>query len=69
MRTGFGLLVAAAFVALAIGAPEAQSATSFYEGKSIRIIVGGSAGGGYDTYSRVIAGIWASTFPETRRRS
>ena len=55
MRTGFGLLVAAAFVALAIGAPEAQSATSFYEGKSIRIIVGGSAGGGYDTYSRVIA--------------
>jgi tripartite-type tricarboxylate transporter receptor subunit TctC len=55
MRTGFGLLVAAALVALEIGAPEAQSATSFYEAKSIRIIVGGSAGGGYDTYSRVIA--------------
>src|SRR5262245_36856125 len=27
----------------------------FYKGKTVRIIVGGSAGGGYDTYSRVIA--------------
>lgn len=28
---------------------------SFYKGKTVRIIVGGSAGGGYDTYSRAIA--------------
>ena len=28
---------------------------SYYRGKSIRIIVGGSAGGGYDTYTRAIA--------------
>lgn len=28
---------------------------SFYEGKTIRIIVGYSAGGGYDTYARVLA--------------
>jgi tripartite-type tricarboxylate transporter receptor subunit TctC len=27
----------------------------FYKGKSIRLIVGASAGGGYDTYSRTIA--------------
>jgi tripartite-type tricarboxylate transporter receptor subunit TctC len=27
----------------------------FYSGKSVRIIVGGSAGGGYDTYTRTIA--------------
>jgi tripartite-type tricarboxylate transporter receptor subunit TctC len=54
MRTGFGPFVAAAW-ALALGAQEAHSATSFYEGKSIRIVVGASAGGGYDTYSRVIA--------------
>jgi tripartite-type tricarboxylate transporter receptor subunit TctC len=32
-----------------------QAATPFYEGKSIRLIVGFSAGGGFDTYSRVIA--------------
>lgn len=28
---------------------------AYYRGKSIRIIVGGSAGGGYDTYTRAIA--------------
>ena len=27
----------------------------FYKGKTVRIIVGGSAGGGYDTYTRTIA--------------
>jgi tripartite-type tricarboxylate transporter receptor subunit TctC len=32
-----------------------QAAAPFYEGKSIRIIVGFSAGGGFDTYSRLIA--------------
>ena len=29
--------------------------TNFYEGKTIRFIVGFSAGGGYDTYARLIA--------------
>jgi tripartite-type tricarboxylate transporter receptor subunit TctC len=33
----------------------ARSAQSFYEGKSIKLIVGFSAGGGFDTYSRLIA--------------
>ena len=28
---------------------------SFYHGKTVRIVVGFSAGGGYDQYSRVIA--------------
>jgi tripartite-type tricarboxylate transporter receptor subunit TctC len=32
----------------------AEAAAPFYEGKSIRLIVGFSAGGGFDTYSRVI---------------
>jgi tripartite-type tricarboxylate transporter receptor subunit TctC len=27
----------------------------FYKGKTVRVIVGGSAGGGYDTYTRTIA--------------
>jgi len=30
-------------------------AQDFYKGKTVRIIVGGSAGGGFDTYSRVMA--------------
>jgi tripartite-type tricarboxylate transporter receptor subunit TctC len=32
-----------------------HAAAPFYEGKSIRLIVGFSAGGGFDTYSRLIA--------------
>ena len=30
-------------------------ADDFYKGKTVRIIVGGSAGGGFDTYSRIMA--------------
>src|SRR5262249_56659448 len=30
-------------------------ADDFYKGKTVRIIVGGSAGGGFDTYSRGMA--------------
>ena len=37
-----------------IGVPAAYGAASFYEGKTIRLVVGFSAGGGFDTYSRVI---------------
>ena len=55
MAVRFGALVAVSLIALAMVAREAQSASPFYEGKTIRLIVGASAGGGYDTYSRVIA--------------
>ena len=55
MGARFGALVAVSLIALAIVAREAESASSFYEGKTIRLIVGASAGGGYDTYSRVMA--------------
>src|SRR5213594_2353639 len=40
---------------LAFSVSAASSQESFYKGKTIRIIVGFSAGGGYDTYARVIA--------------
>lgn len=30
-------------------------ADSFYKGKTIRLIIGGSAGGGFDTYARLVA--------------
>lgn len=45
-------LFAAAFC-LILNAP--LLADEFYKGKSVRIIVGGSAGGGFDTYSRIMA--------------
>lgn len=34
---------------------DAQAVSSFYRGKTIRIIVGSAPGGGYDTYARAIA--------------
>ena len=37
------------------GSPTAGVTQEFYQGKTVRIIVGFSAGGGFDTYSRVIA--------------
>jgi tripartite-type tricarboxylate transporter receptor subunit TctC len=48
-------LVAAASLALHLFGNSAQAQDSFYKGKTVRIIVGASAGGGYDTYSRTLA--------------
>jgi tripartite-type tricarboxylate transporter receptor subunit TctC len=46
-------LAATGFLA-AFGTPQAQ-ADDFYAGKTIRVTVGLAAGGGYDTYARIIA--------------
>jgi tripartite-type tricarboxylate transporter receptor subunit TctC len=43
------------WIALAMTVQFAHGAAPFYEGKAIRIIVGTSPGGGYDTYTRLIA--------------
>jgi tripartite-type tricarboxylate transporter receptor subunit TctC len=47
-------LAAAASLLLTFVNP-AKAQDSFYNGKTVRIIVGAAAGGGYDTYSRTIA--------------
>lgn len=46
-----------AFITLVsfITAAEAASVDDFYKGKTVRIIVGFSAGGGFDTYARALA--------------
>jgi tripartite-type tricarboxylate transporter receptor subunit TctC len=41
----------------------AHAAAPFYEGKTIKLIVGFSAGGGFDTYSRLIARHLAKHIP------
>jgi len=51
-RRWIGLL---ALLALMAAPALAGAEAPFYEGKTIRIIVGYSAGGGYDTYSRVLS--------------
>ena len=48
-------LLAASSVFLHYGFAPLLAQESFYRGKTVRIIVGASAGGGYDTYSRTIA--------------
>jgi tripartite-type tricarboxylate transporter receptor subunit TctC len=49
-----GLLIICALALLINGVPAAGQET-FFKGKSIRIVVGFSAGGGYDLYARAIA--------------
>ena len=52
----------AAIILSANGRP-AQGAAPFYEGKTIRVIVGTSPGGGYDTYTRLIARHFSKYIP------
>jgi len=54
MSNPLRILAIAAAIALAPSAP-AGAAAPYYEGKTIRLIVGFSAGGGFDTYSRLIS--------------
>ena len=44
-----------AVTSLVLFAKPTPAQESYYKGKTVRIIVGASAGGGYDTYSRTIA--------------
>ncbi|MCH8918631.1 MAG: hypothetical protein IIC52_11310, partial [Proteobacteria bacterium] len=48
-------LVLAALAGGAMGMAQTASAVEFYKGKRITLIVGYTAGGGYDTYSRLLA--------------
>src|ERR1700690_2649965 len=51
-----GLICTVALIALALAPARAQDAAAqFYKGKQINIYVGSSAGGGYDTYARLLA--------------
>ena len=52
----FACVVMVAIVALAAETARAQEAvTQFYKGKQITVLVGSSAGGGYDIYARLLS--------------
>src|SRR3972149_11219023 len=55
MRRWFGILGGMALSLLLANGVKAQSAEEFYKGKTINLIVGFSAGGGYDTTARTLA--------------
>jgi tripartite-type tricarboxylate transporter receptor subunit TctC len=57
---------ALAMIALCVGfatPATAQDPAAFYRGKTVRIVVGFSAGGGYDIYARVLAKYFARHIP------
>jgi tripartite-type tricarboxylate transporter receptor subunit TctC len=57
-----GLSIALATVLTASGA-SAQTAEQAFRGKSIRMLIGSSAGGGYDLFARTIATHWSRHIP------
>jgi tripartite-type tricarboxylate transporter receptor subunit TctC len=55
MRIGIKILTVLFNLLLLAAVQQVLAQANFYEGKTIRFIVGFSAGGGYDTYTRLIA--------------
>ena len=55
MKQGWRFALTVAFIAASLQQSAVFAQDNFYQGKTVRIIVGASAGGGYDTYSRTIA--------------
>lgn len=54
-RISWSAIPVVAAMLLLVAGPAKSSTHDFYKGKTIRIIVGFAAGGGFDTYSRAIA--------------
>ncbi|MGE5539041.1 MAG: Bug family tripartite tricarboxylate transporter substrate binding protein [Gemmatimonas sp.] len=67
--TPFRPTLARAACALALGLcvgsmpASAQSAADFYKDKKVDLLIGYSAGGGYDVYARMIARYWGNHIP------
>ena len=59
-----GVYLLAIFFSISLGTVvRASSVEEFFKGKTIHFVVGGSAGGGYDTYTRLIARHFAQYVP------
>ena len=58
------VVAVSAFFAITLAAPVHSDAVSdFYEGRQVRLLIGYSAGGGYDTYARLLARHLAKHIP------
>ena len=67
--TGKGLTIGAGAVAIAMlaaGGAQAQTGAEFFKGKTVTYIVATDAGGGYDTYGRLIARYMQKYLPGSR---
>lgn len=64
MKRKFSIWISTLIIAATMGiVSPAGAASSFYEGKTVRIIVGFSAGGGFDITARVIANTMPKYIP------
>jgi len=64
MAKALGIFLLPIFLSVSlVTAALAASVEEFYKGKTIHFVVGGSAGGGYDTYTRLIARHFAQYVP------
>jgi hypothetical protein len=64
MARALGVFLLAIFILpLMVISALSASVDEFYKGKTIQFIVGGTAGGGYDTYTRLIARYFAQYVP------
>jgi tripartite-type tricarboxylate transporter receptor subunit TctC len=58
-----GAALGAVALSLAVASAPAQTPAEFYKGKTVTMIVGSGAGGGYDTYTRVLVRHFARHIP------
>ncbi|HZD41152.1 MAG TPA: hypothetical protein VE131_10550 [Terriglobales bacterium] len=64
MIKALGLILLPVFISISVPVSAlGSSVEDFYKGKIIHFVVGGSAGGGYDTYTRLIARRFAQYVP------
>src|SRR5258705_10898630 len=56
-------IAALALCLLCAGPVAAQDAATFYKGKTVRLVVGFTPGGGYDLYARLLARHYARYIP------
>ena len=63
MAKTLGVFLLPLFISVSMVSALAASVEEFYKGKTIQFVVGGSAGGGYDTYTRLIARHFAQYVP------
>ena len=63
MAKALGIFLLPILISVSVVSAPAASVEEFYKGKTIQFIVGGTAGGGYDTYTRLIARHFAQYVP------
>ncbi len=63
MAKALGVFLLPILISVSVVSAPAASVEEFYKGKTVQFIVGGSAGGGYDTYTRLIARHFAQYVP------